>query len=159
MAPTICSSAATRSGDFLIEVERTLSAADRANNAVVRERDGRWVVLGDPTEGALIVAARKIGLSEENLAARFERVGEVPFSAERKLMTTLHHDAEQPERLLAFTKGAPDVLLLRCTHELVGTDLRQLTPERLVEDAEAILGLSEWAAESREWTAGYTFRS
>ncbi len=113
-----------------VEVERTLGAADRANNAVVQERGGRWVVLGDPTEGALIVAARKVGLSEEVLATRFERVGEVPFSAERKLMTTLHHDAEQPERLLAFTKGAPEVLLLRCTHELIGTDQRALTPER-----------------------------
>ena len=63
--------------------------ADRANNAVLQERDGRWMVQGDPTEGALIVAARKAGLEQEALDARFTRVGEVPFSSERKLMSTV----------------------------------------------------------------------
>ena len=73
-----------------LELVRTLAAADRANNAVLQERDGRWTVQGDPTEGALIVAARKAGLEAEALDARFARVGEVPFSSERKLMSTVH---------------------------------------------------------------------
>ena len=80
---------------------RTLAAADRANNAVLQERDGRWSVQGDPTEGALIVAARKAGLEAEALEARFARVGEVPFSSERKLMSTVHTDAEHGGQLLA----------------------------------------------------------
>src|SRR5690606_15345006 len=112
------------------EVERTLRAADRANNAGLQEEDGRWLVQGDPTEGALIVAARKAGLQEEALDQRFERVGEVPFSSERKLMSTIHQDTDHPERLLAFTKGAPDVLLARCTHELVGQEAQPLTEAR-----------------------------
>ena len=62
------------------------------------EHDGRWTVQGDPTEGALIVAARKAGLEAEALDARFERIGEVPFSSERKLMSTIHSDAERQER-------------------------------------------------------------
>jgi Ca2+-transporting ATPase len=111
------------------EVERALRAADRANNACLQERDGRWSIQGDPTEGALLVAARKAGLEPDALAARFERVGEVPFSSERKLMSTVHRD-EQQERLVVFTKGAPDVLLARCTHELVGVEPRPLTDER-----------------------------
>ena len=98
-------------GALRVELVRALAAADRANNAVLQERDGRWTVQGDPTEGALIVAARKAGLEAEALDARFARVGEVPFSSERKLMSTVHSDAERQERLLAFTKGAPDVLL------------------------------------------------
>ncbi len=101
---------------------RALTVADRANNAVLQERDGRWTVQGDPTEGALIVAARKAGLEEETLDARFERVGEVPFSSERKLMTTIHTDAERGVDCVVFTKGAPDVLLARCSHELVGEE-------------------------------------
>ena len=112
------------------EVNRALAAADRANNAVLQERDGRWTVQGDPTEAALIVAARKAGMEAEVLDARFERVGEVPFSSERKLMSTVHTDAKREEMLLAFTKGAPDVLLARCTHEQVGEERRALTPER-----------------------------
>jgi P-type Ca2+ transporter type 2C len=57
-------------------------------------------------------------------------VGEVPFSSERKLMSTVHRDTEQQDRGIVFTKGAPDVLLTRCTHELVGADRRPLTDER-----------------------------
>jgi Ca2+-transporting ATPase len=113
-----------------IEVTRALTVADRASNAVLQERDGRWSVQGDPTEGALIVAARKAGLEANALSARFERVGEVPFSSERKLMSTVHTDAEQPGRLAIFTKGAPDVLLTRCSHELVGEAPMPLTEER-----------------------------
>ena len=112
------------------EVNRALAAADRANNAVLQERDGRWSVQGDPTEGALIVAARKAGMETEVLDERFERVGEVPFSSERKLMSTVHTDAKRQEMLLAFTKGAPDVLLARCTQEQIGEERRPLTPER-----------------------------
>jgi P-type Ca2+ transporter type 2C len=111
-------------------LERALAAADRANNASIHEVDGRWTVQGDPTEGALIVAARKAGLSAEALEERMPRVGEVPFSSERKLMSTVHRDAEQDDRGIVFAKGAPDVLLTRCTRELVGEERRPLTPER-----------------------------
>jgi len=120
-------------GDLRVEVERALAAADRANNADVHEQDGRWVVEGDPTEGALIVAARKCGIQGAVLDTRLPRVGEVPFSSERKLMSTVHRDTERDDRLVVFVKGAPDVLIARCTRELVGEDPRPLTPERRAE--------------------------
>ncbi len=119
-------------GALLTELQRALAVADRANNAVLQERDGRWTIQGDPTEGALLVAARKIGLDREELDARFRRVGEVPFSSERKLMSTVHADA-QTERLLVFTKGAADVLLSLCTEELAGEKPRALTDPRRLE--------------------------
>ena len=117
-------------GPLRAGLTRALIVADRANNAVLQESDGRWTVLGDPTEGALIVAARKAGLEDAALDARFERIGEVPFSSERKLMSTIHSDAERQERVLALTKGAPDVLLARCSQELVGEEPRPLTEAR-----------------------------
>jgi Ca2+-transporting ATPase len=117
-------------GALRAELVRALAAADRANNAVLQERDGRWSIQGDPTEGALIVAARKAGLEEEALDARLARIGELPFSSERKLMSTVHSDAEQPQRVLLFTKGAPDVLLARCTREMVGEEPRPLDDAR-----------------------------
>jgi P-type Ca2+ transporter type 2C len=137
------------------ELVRTLSAADRANNAVLQEREGRWAVQGDPTEGALIVAARKAGLEAEALDARFTRLGEVPFSSERKLMSTVHSDAERQERLLAFTKGAPDVLLARCSHEFAGEEARPLTESRRSE----ILAANETLAGEALRTLGVAFRS
>jgi Ca2+-transporting ATPase len=142
-------------GALRIELERALAVGDRANNAVLQERDGRWTVQGDPTEGALVVAARKAGLEDEALDLRFERVGEVPFSSERKLMTTIHTDAQRQERLLVFTKGAPDVLLARCAHELVGEESRPLTAERRA----GILQSNEGLAREALRTLGVAFRS
>ena len=142
-------------GPLRSEFERVLAAADRASNAVLQDHAGRWSVMGDPTEGALIVAARKAGLEDEALDARFARVGEVPFSSERKLMSTVHSDAERGERLLVFTKGAPDILLARCSHELVGTESRPLTAERR---AEIQKSNEELAGEALR-TLGLAFRS
>lgn len=137
------------------ELSRALRAADRANNAVLQEDDGRWTVHGDPTEGALIVAARKAGLTAEALDGRFPRIAEVPFSSERKLMSTIHADAKKRERFIALTKGAPDVLLTRCSHELVGREARPLTDARRAE----ILMSNEALAADALRTLGVAFRS
>src|SRR5690606_15207898 len=83
--------------------------------------------------GALVVAARKAGLDAATLDARFPRIAEIPFSSERKLMTTVHADAERGDRVLVMTKGAPDVLLARCTAELVGGEPRPLDDARRAE--------------------------
>ncbi len=142
-------------GAMRSEMVRALAAADRANNAVLQERDDRWTVQGDPTEGALIVAARKAGLEADCLAARFERIAEVPFSSERKLMSTVHTDFEREKRLRAFTKGAPDVLLARCSHELVGEETKLLTDERRAQ----ILKVNDELAGEALRTLGIAFRS
>ena len=143
---------ASLDGALRLELQRALTIADRANNAVLQKHDGRWIVHGDPTEGALLVAARKAGLTDEALDARFERIGEVPFSSERKLMTTINTDVERAEELLVFTKGAPDVLLARCVLERVGESRRPLsdvrreeilqTNEKLAGDALRTLGVA-----------------
>jgi P-type Ca2+ transporter type 2C len=137
------------------ELDRALAVADRANNAVLQQREGRWAVQGDPTEGALIVAARKAGLEADTLAARFERIGEVPFSSERKLMSTVHTDAHQTGRVLLFTKGAPDVLLARCSQELAGEEARPLSDARRAEIRDA----NEQLAGQALRTLGTAYRS
>ncbi len=142
-------------GPLRRELVRTLAAADRANNAVLQAREGRWSVQGDPTEGALIVAARKAGLEAEALEARFARVAELPFSSDRKLMSTVHADAERDGQLLVFTKGAPDVLLGRCTREQVGEEIRPLDEAR----RSAILAANEALAGEALRTLGVAFRA
>ena len=117
-------------GDVQVEILRALTAADRVNNATIREQDGRWLVQGDPTEGALIVAARKAGLQPADLEAHFPRVAEIPFSAERKLMTTVHRGDSADSEFSAFIKGAPDVLLALCSHELTGASVVALSDAR-----------------------------
>jgi Ca2+-transporting ATPase len=150
-----CENGAPLQGALRFELERALAAADRANNADVQERDGRWVVQGDPTEGALLVAARKAGLREEVLDARLPRLGELPFSSERKLMSTVHRDTEQSGRVIVFVKGAPDVLLTRCTREQVGEEVRPLTDERRAE----ILRINEALADEALRTLGVAVRA
>ncbi len=142
-------------GPLRTELERVLTVGDRANNAVLQHENGnRWTVQGDPTEGALVVAARKAGLEPELLEAKFHRVGEVPFSSERKLMSTVHADPERA-RLLVFTKGAPDVLLTRCSHELVGDGTRPLGEARRSE----ILHTNDDLAGRALRTLGVAYRS
>ena len=79
------------------------------------EAGDKWEVKGDPTEGALIVLAAKAGLDKTELDSRFPRVFEVPFSAETKRMITLH---ETPEGVIAFAKGAPEIIVQSCQAEL-----------------------------------------
>jgi P-type Ca2+ transporter type 2C len=96
-------------------VKMTLRAAALANDASLVHSEGQWRVQGDPTEGALIVASTKYGLSAAALS-RFSRIAEIPFTSERKRHTTVHRDPENPGTLCVFVKGAPDVLLGQCRH-------------------------------------------
>lgn len=93
---------------------RLLEAAVLASDAHVARHEGtdRWTVKGDPTEGALVVAAAKAGLHKADLDASRPRVGEVPFTSETKRMITLH---QTPDGLLACAKGAPEVVLETCS--------------------------------------------
>jgi len=110
------------------EVAAVVRGGSLANDAVLREEDGRWVVSGDPTEAAFLVAEAKIGATESR-EQRFHRVGEVPFSSERKLMSTIEEDVDR-EAIAVVVKGAPDVLLSRCNAEQVAGEIRPLTEER-----------------------------
>ena len=95
------------------EVTVVLSGGAMASDAELAVDDGVWSVVGDPTEGAFLVAERKLG-TQGSREGRFERVGEVPFTSERKLMSVLYTDAKHGTTIIV-SKGAPDVLLERCT--------------------------------------------
>ena len=126
------------------EVRFVLAGGSLANDAVLREDGGEWTVQGDPTEAAFLVAEAKLGATEAR-RARFERVGEVPFTSERKLMSTLEADVEREGRIDVVTKGAPDVLLARCTHERIASEVRRLTDTRRAEIAADVERLADRA--------------
>jgi len=141
------------------EVRVVLAGGSRANNASLNERDGAWNAQGDPTDIAFLVAERKLGTTTES-AARFTRVAEIPFSSERKLMSTFEADAAREGRIAVITKGAPDVLLARSTRERIGLDDEPLTAarraqilagvERLAGDALRTLGVAYRRLETTE---------
>ncbi len=106
--------------------------------------DEHWTVQGDPTEAAFLVAEAKAGLAAHR-AERFVRIGEIPFTSERKLMTTLQTDGDRQGSISIVTKGAPDVLLKRCTHENVGGNARLLTDDRRVALSKTVDELADLA--------------
>ena len=115
-------------GPQLVENIAVLSGGSLASNADLQQRDGDWQIEGDPTEAAFLVAERKLGVTERR-ARRFARVAEIPFTSERKRMSTIEKDHEQGDSLVLITKGAPDVLLERCTRVRMGTEVVELTDE------------------------------
>ena len=89
-----------------------LRACVLCNGAELRQQEGGWTVVGDPTEGALLVVAAKAGLDKGGLEREAPFLGEAPFDSERKKMTIVRSTASGP---VAFVKGAPDMLLRDCT--------------------------------------------
>ena len=107
-----------------------LSGGSIASNAQLRETpQGNWEIQGDPTEAAFLVAERKLGVAERRLR-RFERLREIPFTSERKMMSTIVVDHESGDAQILVAKGAPDVLLAHCSGVRVGMEVLALDDAR-----------------------------
>ena len=110
-------------------LRKVLEAGVLASDAVLVRNDAmHWEIKGDPTEGALIVAAAKAGISKAKLEICLPRIHEIPFTSETKRMITVHR---QGDGFVAYAKGAPEVILGVCTHLLTADGERPLTPADL----------------------------
>ncbi|MGB8362133.1 MAG: cation-transporting P-type ATPase [Acidimicrobiia bacterium] len=92
-------------------IQRLLTSAALASNARLRQERDEWTVVGDPMEGALLVATLKVGLDPVVMSRQWPRLREVPFDPNRKLMSTVNRVGEE---MIVMVKGAPDALLPRC---------------------------------------------
>ncbi len=104
--------------------ENTRSLGQNSHGEILTE--GKWAIVGDPTEGALIVSARKAQLDAEALNKEYPRVHEIAFSSEKKRMTTIH---AHNQKKFAYMKGAPETVLGLCTKILVNGRIERLTRE------------------------------
>ncbi len=118
-------------------VGRFLKAMALSTDAYLESENGETEVVGDTTEGALLVAAQKVGWTRAELEQELPRVAELPFSSERKAMTTLHavqsdeaRDQFTHHRYLSITKGAPDKLLDWARQEHLPDGACPLTDQR-----------------------------
>jgi len=109
------------------ELYTLFKVATLCNDAKLEKAGEKWVVKGDPTEGALLVAAAKAGLWKEEAEKKEPRVGEIPFSSERKRMTTVHEIPRKGK--VVYIKGAPEVVLKYCTKIYINGSARRLTEE------------------------------
>lgn len=102
-----------RPTDAPFAMDAALLSMALCSDAVTRFEDGQWNLVGDPTEGALIVLAAKGGLDVSIMRSTYPRVGEVPFDSATKIMATFHEMAGSDGRrqIRMFVKGAPDVVM------------------------------------------------
>lgn len=120
-------SMAAEKADAFREARVVLGLGSLANNAQLARRDGRWEISGDPTEAAFLSASRKLEGLQDRLDA-LNRIAEVPFSSDRKMMSTLYRDPYGA--LTLISKGAPDVLLEKCTKVMMGKSAVDLDEQR-----------------------------
>ncbi len=139
-----CDGAALADGPLRDELLAVLGGGSQAGNAHLQQADdGAWLVLGDPTEAAFLVASRKLVDAGQAEASQdhYQRLGEIPFTSQRKMMSTLAVDHADKDAHVLFTKGAPDVLLAHCTQRLQGSDLVELDDTaraRILADVDAM---------------------
>ena len=150
-------------GGFLFEDKKAepkgdlctlLTVAALCNDAKL-EKDAasnRWTVKGDPTEGALLVAAAKADLWKGELEQQQPRIGELPFSSEKKRMTTVH--MVSGKKKVAYMKGAPEIVLDKCTRVSTNGKISRLTEDVRAE----ILKVNEAMARQALRNLGFAFR-
>lgn len=98
----------------LPNLRNLISIGTLSNDARLDNSTGTYKILGDPTEGAIITFAGKLGQTAEQLNMVYPRIGELPFDSTRKMMTTFHSNYIDG-KVVSFTKGAPDILINKCT--------------------------------------------
>ncbi|MFW6034745.1 MAG: calcium-translocating P-type ATPase, SERCA-type [Halothermotrichaceae bacterium] len=126
-------------GDFRVDNEKVniqekpglelmLKAALLCNNAeLTAGEEGEYKILGDPTEGSLVVAAAKAGYKKDEMESTYERIKELPFDSDRKRMSTINKTPEGD--IAAFVKGAPDEMIEVCSHYYSNGEKKELTGE------------------------------
>ncbi|MUK89492.1 calcium-translocating P-type ATPase, SERCA-type [Ornithinibacillus sp. L9] len=149
------------SGDYLLNgkvvdrensnLEKMLLYGMLCNNASLQVKKGKYYVDGDPTDGALVIAARKIGLTPMS-SEDYKIIKEIPFDSDRKRMSVVVED--QNHKRFLITKGAPDVLLPRCTYLFDNEQRRVLKPK----DQEKIEGAIDEMAEKALRTIAISMR-
>ena len=110
------------------EIQQLLMACVFCNDAILQQKNGEWIIIGDPTEGALLVLAGKGGCEAAEWQHRMPRVFEVPFSSERKRMSVLVQ-GEYGGHVL-FCKGSPEMTLECCTHIQIGDQIHDISNEQ-----------------------------
>src|SRR5690606_35336545 len=103
------------SKDSIGDLDALLSIGILTNDPALEEGTEGYNIIGDPTEGALVTLAGKSGITKEKINSSYPRIEEIPFDSDRKMMTTFHKDYI-PNKIVSFTKGAPDIIIDKCTH-------------------------------------------
>lgn len=122
------------------------------------KNNGQRDLIGDPTEAACVVSAEKAGFKTKQLNKEFKRVDEIPFTSDRKMMTTIHQNdndknLKKNKNKISFTKGAPDILINKCNRILIEGKVYRLNRQR----KKAILKINESYAKQALRVLGFAY--
>lgn len=134
-------------------LRRMYITAVLCNNSYLVMEEGNYRIQGEPTEAALTVMGEKEGLKREELEEEFQRQEELMFTSDRKRMTTVNEETVSGESY-AFMKGAPEVILERCTHVLEDGERKELTENK----KKQIIAENDSMAEDALRVLGFAFR-
>lgn len=136
-------------------IERLLLSGTLCTTSNLYHNKKGWYVTGDPTEGALVVAAEKAGLDKQELSKKFKHIAELPFDSSRKMMSVIFEDPSKKK--VAFIKGAPEILLSKSEYIMVGGSVRKMSKE----DRKKISDMNEKMASQalRVLAVGYKYVS
>jgi Ca2+-transporting ATPase len=132
-------------------LQKLLYVGSLCNDTSLTYADGVWEIKGDPTEGALVVAAAKAGLWQEELRSQYPRIHEIPFSSEAKRMTTVHQTSHGK---IAYSKGAPELMLGSCSYIYTNSQEIRLTDS----DRNNILSISRGMADDALRVLGIAYK-
>ncbi|MDL2248225.1 calcium-translocating P-type ATPase, PMCA-type [Tyzzerella sp. OttesenSCG-928-J15] len=138
-----------KSKDLSANIIKMAEGAVLCNDSVFERAEHR--IIGDPTEGAMVVLGEKLGLNKASLAVKYPRVREIPFDSDRKLMSTFHN---MGSGFTMYTKGAPDELLKRCTKILKNNEVAALSES----DRQNLLAVNEGFANEALRVLGVAYK-
>ncbi len=116
------------------ELIETLKAGYLCNKASLAANKGEYSIVGDPTEGALVVSASKAGITEH-----LPRLDEIPFVAEQQYMATLHKGVNANKNVI-YVKGSPEQVLEMCQNQLVNGSIKPLHSAEILAEADEMAG-------------------
>ncbi|WP_019132739.1 cation-translocating P-type ATPase [Peptoniphilus obesi] len=117
----------------IASLERFIQIAVLSNDSKLRKEDGNYKIMGDPTEGALVVLGEKLSMSSKDLNDKYKRIDEIPFDSDRKMMTTFN-ESILDNKLASLTKGAPDLVIKNSSKILINGKEEEFT-DKLKEEA------------------------
>lgn len=109
------------------KIREILKIGTLCTNATIEKTKDSYSIIGDPTEGAIVVAAKKIGFDKEKLENEHERIQEIPFSSERKMMTTINKT--KGGKSISCVKGATEVVLNLCEKIMINGKAKKMNRE------------------------------
>jgi Ca2+-transporting ATPase len=111
------------------------------NDASLTEENGRYKIIGDPTEGAIIVAGKKFNPKDKHFEIGEKKINENPFSSERMMMSVIYRN----NKTISYVKGSPDVMIKLCAHKIVNDEITDFTESDKIKASEIYNQMSEKA--------------